>query len=266
MFPSLFSRVVFVFVLGVFSSASFANDEVSVPENAEMSDRDKKAQEEKDNDLRVGELARASYSYHFQMSAIEEYENISNKLRSIKGKLDQIYSFSSYLLNNGRVLPPVVTESDGSFEILSGSMSRITSKQYKIEKQAKIVATPPTWRDYLYQDFDRPIEIHSALMPKNEMEWRIFNIEKERAIKSGKKHAVLLFEHSKAVLDRDMKGVVKFHALAEMGIVDVPILSEGRVGIKVGDTMLDIDQRVFELHNRGGFKGKEEWKPIISMN
>ncbi|MBE0468170.1 MAG: type IV secretory system conjugative DNA transfer family protein [Methyloprofundus sp.] len=259
-------RIFFILAFGVFSISSFSSVDVGSPGGFEMNNSEKAIQERKDNDLRVGELAKASYSYHFQVSAIEEYENISNKLRSIKGKLDQIYSFSSYLLNNGRVLPPVITESDGSFEILSNSMSRITSKQYKIEKQARIVATPPTWRDYLYQDFDKPIEIHSALMPKNEMEWRIFNIEKERAIESGKKHAFLLFDHSKAVLDRDMKGIVKFHALSEMGMVDVPILSEGRVGIKVGDTMLDIDQRVFELHNRGGFKGKEEWKPIISTN
>lgn len=225
-----------------------------------------KSIEEKNEEIRLAEMKKAFFSYYFQKSVIEEYEDIKKALIKHSSLVNQHFPFHSYMLHGGKVLPPVIRTYSGKYEKFSDTKSRSTETSYHIVKDAKIVTNPPSWKDYLLKTFPKPKQIPEILLPEDDSERALVSIEKEKAKQKGKKHAKLMFEKRMALAKRDIEGISLFFALADMNKVSIPKLSEGRVGIKINGKMLDINQKTFILNDVGSFNKEEKWTPIISTS
>lgn len=90
---------------------------------------------------------------------------INKELSSHVQDLDETYNFNSMMLSQN-VLPPVLSEADNSLNLTDTNTIRLASKTYKIITQAHFVSTPPTWRDYLWMNFQKPDAPDRALLPK----------------------------------------------------------------------------------------------------
>ena len=77
--------------------------------------------------------------------------------------------------------------------------------------------------------------------------------------KEGLEQARQLFELNMARLVADYRGMLRFHLLAQRGMVSMPRLSEGKLGLKVGKRTLAITETVFRITGPAGFLPQQAW-------
>ncbi len=217
-------------------------------------------------DLRYKSIKEAAETYAAQSGYCAEVYKLRNWLDSRKDIMDKAYDFSSLLLDGGRVLPPVIQEDQGSFKQSNPDEAITARTTWRILREAKIVATPPNWRNYMYLTCSKPLRPNPVLLPKgshSEVVW-------QAGVRSGwsmgvreAKDAEKLAMHR---LTRDYSGMLRFWLLKERGVIAAPILSTGSVAIRVNGRMLSVNERIFRLTNPAHFKTTNHWKPVIHYN
>ena len=80
---------------------------------------------------------------------------INQSLSKEQSHLENMFNFNQLLLEHN-VLPPVLVESDNNLSLDGDSAIRLNSKTYKIIQPARFVTTPPTWREYLWMNYNPP--------------------------------------------------------------------------------------------------------------
>jgi len=53
------------------------------------------------------------------------------------------------------------------------------------------------------------------------------------------------------------RGILRFKMLADKGLVSVPVLAQGDLGVQVGDNVLNVDQKTFRITVPAEFKRLE---------
>ena len=101
------------------------------------------------------------------------HKEIDANLEKDKKHLEALFNFNGMMLSHA-VLPPVLVQGDNSLNLADPDTIRIADKTYKIVKQARFATTPPNWREYLWQSFDKPEMPHKILLPTNAEERRIW--------------------------------------------------------------------------------------------
>lgn len=218
--------------------------------------------------LRPDSLRETAKILGLQKAVKWRYEQIFSQIKKYENKLDQIFDFSTLLMYNGKVLPPVIVETRNSYSLESDKKATSVDATYRIIKEAKLVTTLPSWRDYLerrYTSFSRK-DIQVGVLPKNDEERKIWEEAALEGWKMGIRQANRLFRQRLNKLVRDYRGILKFKLLAEQNIVDVPILAKGELGVVVDGQKLNVDQRVFRLTAPGKFNARiKKWKPKIGI-
>lgn len=171
--------------------------------------------------------------------------------------LDVIYDFSRYMIHD-RVVPPVITEArdlynqSGSFELrLSGAM-------YAIESQARFASVAPSWRDYF--NFPRPtvdIELlQKGVAPRGEYEERIWRLAVQQGWGQGVEQGNLIIKYAFDRLNRDIKGMIRFHTFVNQGKITLPTIATESIAVtKAGETMA-VDETLLRITTLPEFNGK----------
>jgi defect-in-organelle-trafficking protein DotC len=208
---------------------------------------------------RINAIRNVAYSLGIQSAAKWRYEQIEKVLESKKQNLNRIYSFDLLLLGNN-VLPPVIIESSGSF-LVEDKIAVKTDKSFKIIKEARIVSNPPSWRDYLLQEFEvKPVD--SILYPRTDEEIDVWESTVKKGWALGVRQADRVFSINLRKLTRDMRGMILFSFLSGQGLVSLPQVATDTYAIRVGKTTLDLGQKSFKLVVPSHFQGEEKWKPF----
>lgn len=213
--------------------------------------------------LRPNAIREAAFVLGAQEGVQWRYAEIITILKDREAQMDSVFDFGALMLNGGRVLPPVIVSAEQALRVESPVEASSADATYSILSPARIVSAPPNWRGYLFRE-NPPLEtVHPAVLPWDSDEREIWRAAVLEGWKRGLRHADRVFETGLNRLTRDYRGMLRFKLLAEQGMVSVPELHEGRLGIRVGENLLEVDQRVFRLNGQGRFLPVEDWRPVV---
>ena len=219
---------------------------------------DRKAEaRERARDIRDKALKQAAGTMAFQKAVRHGYGLLRETCEKRALVFDHIFNFRQLLLE-GRVLPPVIRWMGPATSLKSGDNAKSVEATYRIESPARIVSRAPTWRDYLMADF-AALEPQQGYLPENGHEEDIWKEGVDLGWKEGLEQARQLFELNMARLVADYRGMLRFHLLAQRGMVSMPRLSEGKLGLKVGKRTLAINETVFRITVPAGFLPQKAW-------
>lgn len=211
--------------------------------------------------LRSKALNEAAITIGIQSAIKFRYSKINEQLESISSELD-LFDFKPLLLQE-KMMPPIIAEADGTYGLKEDGSATSSMMAFEIISDAKLVAAPPQWRDYLIQEFDVNTDLNAALKPKDDAEMAIW----KQGLKNGWEEGIKLADRMSIEnwnrLMRDYRGAIRFHRLAQQGVISMPLLATGDMAIHVEDKKLDINQRVFQITEHARYQANtDEWKAL----
>lgn len=213
--------------------------------------------------LRYETLREVAHTLGVQAGVRHRYEIINARLNEQRRSLDRLFDFRPLLLHDGRVAPPVIDRTGGAYRLASTVEAHQTQATYRIEREARLIARPPDWRDYLVHRYPAFTAPDDAVLPRNAAERRIWAVDAEAGFCAGVAQADALFDAHLARLRRDYLGMVQFTRLALQGVVEVPVLADSHLGIVVEGRMLSIGERLFRIPASIEFRPVQRWRPVI---
>lgn len=198
-------------------------------------------------------------------SGLAHRYGITNKiLESIGVRLDQLYDFRAVLIKE-RVLPPVYTETHAGWTKKNRTVATYNAITYEKISPASIVSRPPNWRDYLIKQFTVKLEIPPALIPENRAEQSVWEEGVAAGWEAGVIHADHIFGLSLSRLERDIVGSVRYHVLAQQGLINTVIVKDSPGFIVEQGDVLSIDQKITRVTRDANYQEIDKWKPLVIM-
>lgn len=212
-------------------------------------------------DLRIESMKAEARAYGVRSGLYWRHQKIEALLESMSPEVDQIFHFGP-LMQEGVMLPPVVTQFDDGFRLENPSLARATTKAYRIEHDARIVATTPTWRDFLLRTYAEPELPAEAIWPQDDDEALIWDREVRSGWVEGVEKADAIFDASLALLTRTYKGMVTYLELVRSGVISKPVLVKTAAGIVIEGKSLDIGSVIYRLDDQSEFQSPRNWKAL----
>jgi defect in organelle trafficking protein DotC len=191
---------------------------------------------------------------------------IDEQLNKNTRHLDTIYDFNSLVLEHN-ILPPVLLEGRNTMNLANAQNIRISDRTYKVTKQAHFISTPPTWRQYLWLDYERPEYPNTTLLPKTKVEKQIWCIYTERGWRNGIEQANIILEENIARLKEDFGGMILYRKLLAMNMVSPPYVSHTDLGVTGDGSEIRIDDRVLRITALPALNvNSNEWRAAVSKD
>lgn len=185
---------------------------------------------------------------------------INQILLNYEPLLNRTFNFHGMLLDHN-VLPPVLIESRQTLSLPGTDVLRVSDRSYIILKQACFVTAAPTWRDYLWQNYQKPEIPDQTLLPKNKGEQIIWDKYVEEGWEAGLAQAMVIFQENLARLKRDFEGMIRYRTLLAQNIVSPPYVATMDMGITGGGDSLEVHDRVLRITALPSLNAdSSEWK------
>ncbi len=149
-------------------------------------------------------------------------------------RLDAHYDFTRQMIGS-HLVPPVIGEVRNVEQRNGDSVLYLTVGAYQIVRPARLVITPPNWRDYLYIETAEPQTAISALAPDTADEQRYYDAAYDSGVEKGIEEARQTFDDSLNRLERDYSGMERYHELEHQGAVSLPVVKDQRRAVRVAD-------------------------------
>ena len=160
-----------------------------------------------------------------------------------------------------KIMPPVITEAKATFQHdEDGQSARAAETTWEIIVPARIVASPPTWRDYLTVYIPDPAEVDPVFLPKSSNEKKAWEESFCLGYDTGYDQADMTFQENLNRLTRDYLGMLRFKTLSAQSIVSEPVLEEGRLGVTSQGKRLFVDDRVYKITTQSDWEEPSKWK------
>jgi defect-in-organelle-trafficking protein DotC len=190
-------------------------------------------------------------------------QGIDNNLIKDKNQLDALFNFNGMMLSHG-VIPPVLVEGDNSLNLADSDTIRISDKTYKIVRQARFVTTPPNWREYLWQSYDKPELPNKTLLPTNDAERRIWRRAIKLGWERGTQQAYNIFQQNLATLKRDFQGMILYRKLLEQHIVSPPYVAKTEFGVTGNGDELHVNDEMLRITEHPQLQtNSKRWRAIV---
>lgn len=216
------------------------------------------------NSIRVEAIKQTALTYGAQNGLAKKNEMIREVLAKKEAKLNRIFNFNLLLLNHS-VLPPVIDQAINSLNLDNPEALRTVSQHYKIVQEAKFVTTPPSWRDYLWVEYQYPQDPHLSLVPKNAGEREIWDKYVKEGWRQGLNQAEQIFQENLSRLNRDYSGMLLYNVLLAKNMISPPRVATANLGITGDEKELKINDQITRITSQSAFKIKQikDWKPIV---
>jgi defect-in-organelle-trafficking protein DotC len=266
--PSITVLAFSLFLIGCHSSRGDLGDTGSLAGIQAMSSpkyaRDKKKQ--KTGKIREMAIKETALSLGAQGGLAWRAKSIDESLTKQTRNLDTIYDFNSLVLEHN-ILPPVLLEGRNTLNLADTQSIRISDRTYKVSKQAHFITTPPTWRQYLWMDYQKPELPNSTLLPKNKIEKDIWCIYTARGWKQGIEQANTILEESLSRIKEDFGGMILYRKLLAMNMVSPPYVSHTDLGVTGDASEIRIDDRVLRITALPALNiNSNEWKAAVAKD
>lgn len=211
--------------------------------------------------LRFKSMKETATSLGMQEGVKFRYDQINKELEGMALKLDEVFNFKPLLLSNGMLLPPVIDHVEGGLSVESNDLINQSDVTYMIRKDARLVSTAPSWRDYLIQQFTVNDTVNKVMLPKTAEEKAAWQASIREGWEKGIKQADSVFELSLNKLKRDYLGVSTFHSLVRQNIVSMPSVAVGDMGVSINGKKMDVGQKIFRITGHSVFN-KDGWRAV----
>jgi defect-in-organelle-trafficking protein DotC len=163
-----------------------------------------------------------------------EAERINKVLMAgrYRSALDRHYPFRNLMLQQGYVVPPVITKVSNVREQSGPNFLYLTNGSYEITREPRLVTITPSWMDYLLLPI-RSIRPPENIQLKGADEQAVWKAAVEDAWNTGVREARASFTTSLATLHRDYHGMRMYHSLAQQGALSVPQIDVSSVRWRV---------------------------------
>lgn len=195
---------------------------------------------------RAQAITSAAKAYGVQAGLASEGFQIDQTLQQNASQYDRVFDFSAVMLSPG-FLPPVIVEGRDAYHQPSPTTARAADRLYKIMFPAKIVSTPPTWRDYLPVAYKAPTPPSAAVRPKSSAEKKLWDSQVAVGWDQGVRLADETFAANVGRLRRDFDGMLRYKALYQQGVVKKPLLASEHLGVTGGGDEMAINDRVYQV-------------------
>ena len=198
--------------------------------------------------IRLESLQQAAVIMGTQAGMVRQAKATNELLEKESNKLDRVFNFNAMMLAPN-VISPVLTEGRTTYSQNADDEIRISDRMFKIEKGAKFVPHPPTWRDYLQQNTTttKVAPPHFSLLPRNEAEKMVWDEWVKKGWAEGTEQSGKLFQQGLARLQRDMVGMIQYKVLVKQGLVSAPIVAAANMGTTGGGSQMNVNDQVFRI-------------------
>ena len=215
--------------------------------------------------VRFNALKEAALAYGVQSGLARRSYEISAMLGEQKQMLDSIYNFGAMVLDKN-VMPPVLSESQNSLNQPDADTIRVADATYRIERQARFVTVPATWRDYLQRDAQGSAAMPAGvLLPKSDAERGVWQQLVAQGWKIGVQQADDIFAQSLSRLERDYKGMVLYRSLLAKGMIGRPYVAEANLGVTGDGNAINVNDRILRITAKPKLETNAAvWNPLVT--
>lgn len=196
--------------------------------------------------LRAQALRETALSLGARGGLAERAQFINNTLLNYEPLLAKIFSFYGLMLDDN-ILPPVLSEARNTLNLEDGSAIRVAERNYKIINQARFVTAPPTWREYLWMNYDIPELPDSSLLPRSKPERIVWEKDIQEGWEAGNKQADVIFRENINRLVRDFNGMILYRKLLAQNMVSEPFVAAMNMGITGDGNDMSVNDRVLRI-------------------
>lgn len=214
--------------------------------------------------IREMALKETALSLGAQAGLAAQAKIIDNALTQQARNLDAVYNFNALVLEHN-ILPPVLLEGRQTLNLADTQTIRISDRTYKVAKQARFITTPPTWRQYLWMDYQKPDYPNLTLLPKTPEERSLWKFYVEKGWQQGLEQAETILRESIARIKEDYVGMILYRKLLAMNMVSPPFVSNTDLGVTGDASEIHIDDRVLRITALPALNtNSQEWRAAVA--
>lgn len=241
--------------------------------------------EEKDLALKIRRdaMKESALSFGARGGLAWRTKHIMDELARNAGAMDKAYDFRRLLItapSNMFIEPPIVSEAMNNFLVSpDGGEAAVSDTIYQITRQARIVGTARTWRQYLERNWSVIAPPPDILLPETPAERAAWRLWIAQGWEEGYKQADEIFQSDLNRLIADFEGMVRYRVLLSQNKITAPyatMVDRGVSGVetqsiignktvnvttemRVGDRAIRITEPVSLRADRQG----EQWAPPL---
>lgn len=222
------------------------------------------AQTTSSNSIRLNAIQETALSVGTQGGLAWQSHQLNQALLKQQDYLNQIFNFNALILKKD-VLPPVLAEGDYTLNQASPDTLRLADRVYKIVLPPRFVTAPPTWRDYLWLNFEAPDAPNATLLPKSSQEQDIWNKYVQIGWKAGIEQANEIFSANLGRLKRDYTGMILYRKLLDQNMVTPPYVATLNLGVTGNSRYMRINDQVLRITAIPQLNtNSKTWKPAVT--
>lgn len=217
----------------------------------------------KQNSIRLKALHDTALSYAAQQALAQRSKQINGELTSQAMRLDHVFDFNALLLDHN-VVPPILAEGRFDLSLDNAKSLRISDQAYKILAQAHFTTVAPSWRDYVWMNFDTPEKPDATLLPKNKKEQQYWQQYTDIGWQKGLEQANTIFDTNLGRLKQSYEGMVLYHELLAKHMVSKPFVAKTDLGITGGGDQVRINDQILRITALPGLDvNTQHWKTAL---
>lgn len=202
--------------------------------------------------LRVGAQSGLAHRYSMIMEYLDKKES----------QMNVAFSFSG-LVKDGRLLVPGIVETPNQFAMdEEKGEGRLVRQSYTVESEARIVSVVPTWRDYLWQQYELPEMPHRTLLPRTEAEIDVW----EKAVQDGWRAGVAqgdqVYQDRLASLAKDVEGRHLYTTLEAQGVFSPAAIRVVANRVTFNGRTMNVGEVIYSIDHPANYTNAKGWKPI----
>lgn len=189
-----------------------------------------------------------------------EAERINRLLMGkFRSRIERHYQFKPLMLQDGYVVPPVITKINNVREQSGPNFLYLNSGSYEVTREPRLTTQTPSWMDWLLLPL-RGVRPPENIQLKSADEKQVWAAAVEDAWATGVREARLSFNTGLATLHRDYNGMKMYHALAQQGALSIPKIDVRKVGWRVTEDgkRAFANEVAIEIKVGPKFKGKRK--------
>ncbi|HVV69298.1 MAG TPA: type IV secretion system DotC family protein [Gammaproteobacteria bacterium] len=215
------------------------------------------------NQIRQSILTETATSMGAQSGLAWASQRINKILDMNERNLDQTFNFHALLLNQN-VLPPVLTQGEKALNLDNPETLRLADRVFKIESPPRFVTAPPSWREYLYMNYEQPEKPPGSLLPRTDEERKIWNDAVAEGWQDGIQQANSIFSENMGRLKRDYNGMITYRVLLAQNMVTAPFVAKTDLGVTGDDNQMRINDQVLRITATSKLiPNSKKWKAIV---
>lgn len=217
-------------------------------------------------DIRLEATREAALSYGARGGLAYRTWEIREELEEKSGYMDKVFDFRQLLIPapSGLLIePPIISENVNAMIIdVGGREAAVADRVYNISRNARIVSTARSWRNYLEREWGEVTPPPDLLRPNDEIEREQWILWVNEGWEKGVDQANQIFEQDLNQLTAHYQGMVRYRMLLAQGMVSPPYALQVDRGITGGGSRMRVGDRAVEITGMPELMpGTDSWSP-----